>query len=396
MTKKATIISVVVFILAILLRNYEVLTGYENSLTYLIPIAVSIGLFFHAIDQYDTYNDCAEKPRFENLDFLRYFGAVLIVILHLRPFKDISYPLDLLFNNMISRLFVPFFFITSGYFVAKKQKQNPAYFNRYIKGLIPSYLIWCLIYLPFGLQYIKEMGLSPMLYPVGLLVGILYSGTYYHLWYYPALIVALLFTNAWLKRFKLSSLLIVSFLLFALGATETYFGLLPNAIQTILNTYYYNIFITTRNFLFFGTFFVAMGYAMEAKNIVFVKASLTKLVVSFLLFLVEVMLLQKVDRLDSNLMFMTIPTVFYMFTTALQLPFTIRMPFKESIREYYKYYYLIHPLIIYGVLGVIKPQTTLFGALVLTLVTLVLTHIASWCFIQINRRYKSYKKKNSA
>ncbi|WZU02210.1 acyltransferase family protein [Erysipelothrix sp. D19-032] len=125
MTKKATIISVVVFILAVLLRNYEVLTGYENSLTYLIPIAVSIGLFFHAIDQYDTYNDCAEKPRFENLDFLRYFGAVLIVILHLRPFKDISYPLDLLFNNMISRLFVPFFFITSGYFVAKKQKQNP-------------------------------------------------------------------------------------------------------------------------------------------------------------------------------------------------------------------------------------------------------------------------------
>ncbi|WZU02211.1 hypothetical protein MGH68_03995 [Erysipelothrix sp. D19-032] len=104
------------------------------------------------------------------------------------------------------------------------------------------------------------------------------------------MIVALLFTNAWLKRFKPSSLLIMSFLLFALGATETYFGLLPNAIQTILNTYYYNIFITTRNFLFFGTFFVAMGYAMEAKNIVFVKASLTKLVVSFLLFLVEVML----------------------------------------------------------------------------------------------------------
>ena len=58
MTKKATVISVVVFILAVLLRNYEVLTGYENSLTYLIPIAISIGLFFHAIDQYDTYNDC--------------------------------------------------------------------------------------------------------------------------------------------------------------------------------------------------------------------------------------------------------------------------------------------------------------------------------------------------
>ena len=184
----------------------------------------------------------------------------------MRPFLGTSNQLDLAFNNIVSRICVPFFFVVTGYFVAKKEKDNPNYIKKYIKSMIPLYLTWCLIYLPIILvsaySYLPQISsyismikipvyllvpLSIILIPIALIIVLLYTGTYYHLWYFPAVMLSLFVLSKWKKRWKIKYLFVISFILLLFGATETYYGFLPSSIKDWLS-YYYNLFFTTRNF----------------------------------------------------------------------------------------------------------------------------------------------------
>ena len=161
------------------------------------------------------------------------------------------------FNNIVSRICVPLFFIITGYFVAKKEKDKSNYIDTYIKRTIPLYLMWSLIYIPIILmtmiqyltqinEYIIKMNISMpliILFPIVLIVMLCYSGVYYHLWYFPALMLSLFVLKKWKEKYKLNYLFIISFFLLLFGATETYYGLLPLSIKELV-TYYFNIFFT--------------------------------------------------------------------------------------------------------------------------------------------------------
>lgn len=156
---------------------------------------------------------------YKNLDILKYISSILIIILHLRPFLNFSNELDLAFNNIITRICVPIFFIITGYFVAKKGKNNPNYIKDYIRKTIPLYLIWSLIYIPIIIatviqylpaisNYISQFNL-PLYYliplliiaiPIAIIMTLLYTGTYYHLWYFPAIICSLLVLKKWKQK----------------------------------------------------------------------------------------------------------------------------------------------------------------------------------------------------
>ena len=103
------------------------------------------------------------------------------------------------------------------------------------------------------------------LIPIVLLIVIVYTGIYYHLWYFPAVIFSLLLLSKWKKKFDAKYVLIISFILLLFGATETYYGALPSGFQKLL-IYYYNIFFTTRNFLLLGLFYVVLGYLWAEKK----------------------------------------------------------------------------------------------------------------------------------
>lgn len=304
-------------------------------ITFLI-IKVENRLYLHKDDTSLSY---------DYLDIARFVGAIIIIILHLRPFLNHFNPLDITFNNIISRICVPLYFLITGYFVAKKEPNNPNYIKDYIKSNIPLYLLWSLIYLPLGLDYIAQLNLPIYLYPVALIVSLVYIGTYYHLWYFPALFLSLWILKVWKKHFKLSILLFISFILLCLGATETYYGLLPISLQDALTKYYFNIFYTTRNFLFFGLFYVTLGYHIGQKKQSFVPHSFFKMLLSLLALILEVIFLQATHRLNSNIMFACIPLVYYLFITLIHLGPLFKK--RHLYRPLSKYYYLVHPLIIF-------------------------------------------------
>lgn len=394
--KNEIVITGIVAMLVLFLRCinvFQVDNVFGNPLVMILLIlffSVSTILIQKNIDK--NYNE--NKLNYQNLDILKYIFAILIMILHLRPFIHYSNELDLAFNNIITRICVPIFFIITGYFVAKKEREKENYIDDYIKKTIPLYLIWSLLYLPViigtGIQYfpfIQEyltkinialplfIILFFLLLPIIILIALCYTGVYYHLWYFPAVIFSLLVLKKWKKRFHIKYLLVISFLLLLFGATETYYGVFPLSIKKLLS-YYYNIFFTTRNFLFFGLFYVVLGYFMGLKEKLYSKYCFAKLMITFFLLIFEAILLHDTNRLNSNILISCVPLTYYLFISTIYITNNHKLKFPFGPLS--KYYYLIHPMIIF-LISILLKEISNYPYFNILFVLLI-THIIS-CFI---------------
>lgn len=398
---------VITSIIAILVLFLKVINVFqvENGLGYpfvmfLMIICFSFITIFIQKDIDKNYK--INRLNYQNLNILKYISAILIVILHLRPFLNFSNELDLAFNNIVTRICVPIFFIITGYFVAKKEKENKDYIKSYIKKTIPLYLTWSLLYVPVIIitmiqylptinEYLSKINIALpllvaliiLLLPIVILLALCYTGIYYHLWYFPAIIFSLLVLRKWKKKFNIKYLLVISFVLLLFGATETYYGVLPFSAKKLLS-YYYNIFFTTRNFLFFGLFYVVLGYYMGTKEKLYSKYCFVKLVVSFFLLTFEAILLHDIDRLDSNILLSCVPLTYYLFISTVYITNNIKLKFPFG--DYSKYYYLIHPMIIFAISLLFEnisnyPYLNIF-------IVLLITHIISFLIVKLKSKNK--------
>lgn len=160
------------------------------------------------------------KTRNYSIEIFRYICAVMVVAIHTQPtFADGNIPA--LIARTIQRLSVPFFFAVAGYFYIQKLEKREKCFLSYFKKLILTYTLWSIFY------YVVEFASWGYTTPKGFLVNCVYSfvfgGTYYHFWFFPALIFAVC-ASTLVFKVNLSKLLIPgSILLFVfssiIGAT---------------------------------------------------------------------------------------------------------------------------------------------------------------------------------
>lgn len=402
--KNEIVITLIITILVLFLKFINVFQ-IENGLGYPFVIILMIICFSFTtifVQKNIDRNYKNNKLNYQNLNILKYICAVLIIVLHLRPFINFSNELDLAFNNIFTRICVPIFFIITGYFVAKKEKDNANYIKDYIKKTIPLYLVWSLLYVPVIIctiiQYLPEINeylsminislplliiLLVLLLPIIILLALCYTGIYYHLWYFPAIIFSLLVLKKWKEKFNIKYLLIISFMLLLFGATETYYGVLPLSIKKLLS-YYYNIFFTTRNFLFFGLFYVVLGYYVGTKEKVYSKYCFVKLIISFFLLIFEAILLHDADRLNSNILLSCVPLTYYLFISTIYI--TNNMKLKFQFGNYSKYYYLIHPMIIF-IISLLFKNISNYPYLNI-LVVLLITHFVSVLIVGLKKKSK--------
>lgn len=346
-----------------------------------------------------------KQLQYQNLDLFRFLSSIIIIVLHVRPFFTVSYEIDMAINNIIGRVCVPFFFFISGYFAAKQEQKKPDYIRSYIRSMIPVYLLWSAVYLPWSLSlaapYIQQVSgllctiglptaiqnlLLLLLVPLAVIVALLYSGVYYHLWYFPALLLSMLVLRWWKRKYSLRVLLTVSFVLLLFGATETYYGFCGQFFQSLLH-YYYAVFFTTRNFLFFALFYVTLGYWMGKQEQPASSLCFLKLLLSIAALVGEGLLLQTTQRLDSNILLACVPLVYYLFScllyTNIHVPQLSEIPF----RAISKYYYLVHPLMILFVHAWFPQVDSFWMAVAKVVCVLCFTHICTLLLIHIKKRY---------
>lgn len=210
-----------------------------------------------------------------SLDKFRLFASILIVAL-----SSINENLDFVFTHIFCRIGVPIFLMITGYFVLPKAIQDKKSLMKYTKKIAKIYFLCMILYLPVNIYAGKLKGISF----VGILKSIFIDGTFYHLWYFLALILGIWITYFIIKHIKNKNGLILVSILYVIGLFgDSYFGIAEK--WSVTKTFYdtiFNIFNYTRNGLFYVPIFLYLGYIMKnirwkiskRNNIIFILVSI--------------------------------------------------------------------------------------------------------------------------
>ena len=328
-----------------------------------------------------------KKTNLAMVDLVKYICAILIIIVHCD--RIIADPLlHHLLKNVVCRITVPFFLVTTGYFLKERLASNQSYAKNYLVSLAKTYLLWSIIYLPFGIEYLYyNANISPYLYPVALTLAFFYIGTYYHLWYISASILAIMISLFLLKRMKYRYALIISAILYIIGSVETYSAYLSGTVISRWFLAYQKYLITPRNGLFYALLFILIGYGIYdfKDKLQTINKKLPLLIaISAALMLFEGVVIYFNQGFDKNFL-LSLPTFILVFTT-WTLNTNLITKDLSKLRQYSKYYFFLHPIPIFFVNMYLVKTGSSFGIVdgwIKLVVTLVCTHIGTLLLLKL-------------
>lgn len=203
-----------------------------------------------------------KKEEYIAVDFFKVACALMVVSLHLLPFADINPDFLYWFNQVLARVAVPFFFVSSGFFFADKIDDRNAVKKR-LKRILLLYFIYTILHLNL---IIKDLWLTDQGW-IDVAANMIFLGTYVQLWYLGSLFTAMIILYFTINILKINThtLIILIAILYVVGTLgNAYIG--PIYGESSVRGYiewYFNIFKTTRNGLFMGFPFVCMGYLIK-------------------------------------------------------------------------------------------------------------------------------------
>jgi len=297
--------------------------------------------------------------KYDGIDFFRMIAALLAVAAHTYPLSSVSEDLNYLLIHVFARIVVPFFMMATGYFLLPRyfgkvcQENRPPDINR--EPLYHSIKKIGLIYLGATLLYLPA-SIYAGFYSGGDVLSIFirnlaFDGTFYHLWYLPAVILGLLIVYALSLKFSLRLTFGITVVLYLLGLLgDNYFGI--TADIPLLGTAYenvFNIFSYTRNGLFYAPVFLTMGTLIaKMKRPLPVRTNTTGFITFMLLMMVEGSVLKhfEIPR-HTSMYIMLLPCIFFLFGL-LRNHEGRRSLF---MRDTSLWIYILHPLVIIAVRG---------------------------------------------
>lgn len=199
------------------------------------------------------------------IDLVRIIAALLVISSHTAIFLSLEPSIHFVITEILARLAVPFFFLTSGYFTIRHYARNEQPVLTFIRKSAMLYGIAILIYLPLNIYngtFLNGIHFWDLL---GMLVM---DGTVYHLWYLPASILGCLIAWFAVRKLHFKKAFWLAVILFAIGlAGDSWYGLFSRI--PLLKDFYDIVFTLsdqTRNGLFFApVYFVAGGWIHESK-----------------------------------------------------------------------------------------------------------------------------------
>ncbi|MGI6007903.1 MAG: acyltransferase family protein [Ruminococcus sp.] len=336
--------------------------------------------------------------QYRGLDFFRTAAAVMVVAIHTAPFSIWSSSLDFIITCCIFRVAVPFFFMVTGFFVMGPcitggYKQMDRVKKFYRKTLL-LYLGAIFLYLPVNI-YAGSL-------PGGVkafLRMLFFDGTFYHLWYFPAVMIGGLLLLV-LSRISLKCAAIFSATAYCLGVLgDSWYGIAERFPW--LSVFYRRVFMISsysRNGIFFAPLFLLLG-VLAFRCPLPSKTCGRGLAVSFLVMLAEGSLSRIWHMQRHNSMYLALPFVmFFLF----QLLLKVRGDSIKWMRDCSAWVYVIHPAVIIGIRGFAK-LTGMTGWLIENtflnfLAVCLVSFLAAWmlqravCFFKERRRDKCIRK----
>jgi len=312
--------------------------------------------------------------RSAGIDYFRMAAAFMVIAIHIAPFSYWNRDLDFLLTYCLFRVAVPFFFMTTGYFVlapyVKSGFRRKRSFYKFMVKNTALYLAVTALYLPLTIY----SGNLPQGF-FGWMKGLLFDGTFYHLWYFPAVLVGCLLVAALLGpgrrglrfgdltgkcegnrnfRITLGTAVVITVIAYIIGLFgDSYYG----AIQGIgwMEAAYQGIFQIssyTRNGIFFAPVFLLLGTGIACMERMRPKrVCVWGLALSALLLVGEGFLTYSLKWQRHNSMYLfLVPLMYFLFQLLLLIPG--KAP--AFCRNGSLILYVIHPAVIVVLRGTAK------------------------------------------
>lgn len=284
-----------------------------------------------------------KNESYSGIDYFRFIAALLIVAIHTSPLSSFSETGNFIFTRIVSRVAVPFFFMTSGFFLISRYTCNAEKLEAFIKKTTLIYGVAILLYIPINVYngYFKMDNLLP-----NIIKDIVFDGTLYHLWYLPASIIGAAIAWYLVKKLNYPKALMVASVLYLIGLFgDSYYGITEKiSCLNSLYTYIFQVTDYTRNGIFFAPiFFILGGFIADNRPQITFGKSFLGFAISLALMLGEAMILHHFDlqRHDSMYVFLLL-CMYFLFIVILHF----KGKRLVSLRTASLIIYIIHPMMI--------------------------------------------------
>jgi len=285
----------------------------------------------------------SNQTYYAGIDTFRLIAALLVVAIHTSPLGDFWATGDFVLTRVIARTAVPFFFMTSGFFIISRYSRDAQRLCSFVKKSLLIYGAAILLYIPVNVYngYFEVPNLLPKI-----IKDLVFDGTIYHLWYLPASVIGAAFAWYLVRRFGGKAALAIAGVLYLIGLFgDSYYGI-SEAVSG-MSAFYKQVFQVcdyTRNGVFFApVFFVLGGLIADSRRRISLPASICGFTVSLVLMLGEAMVLHAfhLQRHDSMYVFL-LPCMYFLFQTVLHFRGTRH----TWLRPLSLIVYVLHPLVI--------------------------------------------------
>lgn len=277
-----------------------------------------------------------------NIDVCRFIATLMVVAIHTYPLSSFDENVDYMFTRILFRIAVPLFLMITGYYILPRALKNKNSIKNYTQKILNLYLISILIFLPINIY----SGYFKLLDFTSFIKDILLNGTFYHLWYFPSLLLGLWITYYLLKKLDIKASGIIVMILYIIGMFgDNYFGTIKNInfLNNLYNCIFY-IFDYTRNGLFYTPIFLYIGYLISCKKLkIDNQKSLILIVLNLILLIIEGISLyfNKIPKHSSMYIFL-IPLSYCIFNLIINNSNNSN----KELRSISSWIYIFHPIFI--------------------------------------------------
>lgn len=292
------------------------------------------------------------RKNYAGIDYFRLAAALMVVGIHIGPFSSWSKDADYLLTYCLGRIAVPFFLMTTGYFVlapyVSSGFQKKRLVHRYFVKNITLYLAATILYVPLALysENIPHSILEFFKY-------ILFDGTFYHLWYFPAAIIGCILLIFLIQK-SMRIAIIFSVAAYIVGMFgDSYYGVVErNRLFRWIHDGIFSVSSYTRNGIFFAPVFILLGMLLSFSE---VRCSVSKykmgLLISFVCMFVEGFITYSLNLQKHNSMYLfLLPVMYFLFQILLAIPGKAL----GWIRNEAMLLYILHPAVIVILRGIAK------------------------------------------
>lgn len=232
------------------------------------------------------------RKNYNIIDLCKFLMAICVIAIHTQPFVNSTNEIFISTYGIIVRMAVPFFFLSSGYLLATKFRDDysekqliPIVFKNLIK-IVKMYLTWSILYLPPALLSYQRDGYTIGHGILNYFRGLIFIGEHHnswHLWYLLSTIYALILVVILLRlKFNKKKWIMVIGCVWLLSIVMDEIALYNGSLPTIMQLFKLLVHYTTLNGrILQGAYYLPIGILI-CKNRITLSNSIIVFFISFI------------------------------------------------------------------------------------------------------------------